>query len=160
MKPVQPVRKAQKTPRSSGLRTRDFGQLALWMAATLAGVVSAVLLARGPHFRRIQRNVGTRRRRRKASLRPTRSQSLPLLAQALVGNSRKAVAEVLGLPRAAVLAGTMTLESGQCTMWRAQTWYYLVDGGDGMGMAIAFEDDFASSVEFFSAPRQQAKVNA
>src|SRR3954464_7569153 len=36
----------------------EFTQLALWMAATLAGLVTAVLLARGPFFRALARQVG------------------------------------------------------------------------------------------------------
>src|SRR5688572_518060 len=59
-----PKRRARRShgmnpPKTSG---RDFTHLALWMAATLAGVVTAALLARGPFFRALSRRVGWAKR--------------------------------------------------------------------------------------------------
>ena len=82
----------------------DFTHLALWMAGTLAGVVTAALLARGPFFRALIRRAGWAKRSARSigggggAKRPTPAESLPLLADAVLGNSKCAVAAVFGPP--------------------------------------------------------------
>ena len=135
---------------------RDFGQLALWMAATLAGLVSAVLVARTAHFRRMERAVGRSaglpgRHRRRVD-KPTPEESLPLLAEAIIGNSRSSVAAVFGPPRGAIVSGPVSLGDAGSAMWQAQTWYYPLRQQQSLAMAIEFDDDAARHVEFFKAP--------
>src|SRR5947208_3569809 len=118
------------TPRPAPV-VSEFTQLALWMAASLAGLVTAVLLAREPFFRALARRVGwlPRKGRRGDAgspgyppRRPTPEQALPLLADAIVGNSKAAVASVFGPPRGAVLAGAAA--AAGASFWDADTWYY------------------------------------
>src|SRR4051812_21715202 len=74
-------------------RSRDFGQLALWAAATLAGLVSVVLAARTPFFKSMQKRLAGPARSaepRRRVKKPTAAQSLPMLAEAIIGNSRGA----------------------------------------------------------------------
>ena len=154
-------------PKATG---RDFTHLALWMAATLAGVVTAALLARGPFFRALSRRVGWARRsagalrgrsrgakRSARSLRrgggggkrPGREESLPLLAEAVLGNSKCAVASVFGPPRGAILEGDVNKHSNY---WQADTWYYPLPKSGPLAMVIRFDEDFAEKVEFLSPP--------
>ncbi len=143
---------ARLSPSTSAVR--DFGQLALWMAATLAGMVTGVLVARAPHFRRMQRSVGVAapKGKRRQFARPTKTESLPLLAGAIVGTSRNTVAAVFGPPRAAVVNGAIEPGSAGSSMWQAQTWYYPLQQEQSLAMAIEFVDDSARHVEFFQAP--------
>ena len=127
---------------------RDFGQLALWMAATLAGMVTAVLVARAPYFRRLGRSVGRKPAEGARLRKPSPAQSLPMLAAAIVGNSRGAVAAVFGPPRNAVVCGTY--REGQSP--DRETWYYPIRREEHLAMAIEFAEDSARHVEFFKAP--------
>lgn len=127
----------------------DFTQLALWMAASLAGLVTAVLLARRPFFESLARRMGWSAGG-PAIPRPDREQGLCLLADAIVGNTKAAVAAVFGPPRSAVAAG---LQAPAPTFWDADTWYYPLPKGERLAVAIAFEEDFATSVEFLHPPR-------
>ncbi len=140
-------------PKTSG---RDFTHLALWMAATLAGVVTAALLARGPFFRALSRRVGWAKRSARSmrrgsggAKRPTREESLPLLAEAVLGNSKCAVASVFGPPRGAILEGDVNTHSNY---WQADTWYYPLPKSGPLAMVIRFDEDFAERVEFLSPP--------
>jgi hypothetical protein len=140
-------------PKPSG---QDFTHLALWMAATLAGVVTAALLARGPFFRALsrrvgwaKRSIGSMRRRSGGGKRPTRAESLPLLADAVLGNSKCAVASVFGPPRGAILEGDVNKHSNY---WQADTWYYPLPKSGPLAMVIRFDEDFAEKVEFLSPP--------
>ena len=133
---------------------RDFTHLALWMAGTLAGVVTAALLARGPFFRALSRRVGWARRSARVlggggGKRPTRRESLPLLAEAVLGNSKCAVASVFGPPRGAILEGDVNKHSNY---WQADTWYYPLPKSGPLAMVIRFDEDFAEKVEFLSPP--------
>lgn len=129
----------------------ELSQLALWMAATLAGMVTAVLTARTPFFRGVLRRVmGPANAQAPASRRnrPAHEQSLPLLAQAIVGSSKAAIASVLGPPRSAVLVHT----APGATYWQADTWYYPLPKSGPLAMAIEFNGDDARHVEFLRAP--------
>src|SRR4051812_5205382 len=79
----------------------EYTQLALWMAASLAGMVTALLVARRPFFEALLRTAGggkksaarprASRPARKALSKPTPEESLPMLAEAIVGNTKAAV---------------------------------------------------------------------
>src|SRR3982751_1718090 len=108
MDPLQPKRRARRkgasvsqshapTP-SDGVS--EFTQLALWMAASLAGMVTALLLARRPFFESLMRSVGkpagggaggsnrNAGESRRRTPRPGPEESLPMLADAIVGNTK------------------------------------------------------------------------
>ena len=135
----------------------ELSQLALWMAASLAGMVTAVLAARTPFFRSVLSRmglasgdataVGTRRARR-----PTREQSLPMLAEAIVGSSKSAIASVFGPPRSAVVMHAAAAATTGATYWQADTWYYPLPKSGPLAMAIEFHGDDARRVEFLRAP--------
>src|SRR3954451_324052 len=121
----------------------EFTQLALWMAASLAGLVTAVLLARGPFFRALARQVGWLPQQTgpdgRPVRRPTRERALPMLAEAIVGNSKAAVASVFGPPRGAVLFGadpSASTDGAARTFWDADTWYYALPRTGKLAMAI------------------------
>src|SRR5688500_9547382 len=135
---------------SSGVS--ELSQLALWMAASLAGVVTAVLAARTPFFRNLMRKLGLGSGEAPSTgraARPGREQSLPMLAEAIVGSSKAAIASVLGPPRSAVLMYTVP----GATYWQAETWYYPLPKSGPLAMAIQFNGDDARNVEFLRAPR-------
>ena len=168
--PNQPKRRARKNeiqpadgnaPDGVG----EFTQLALWMAASLAGMVTALLVARRPFFESLLRTAGTggkkgaraagassRSHAGKALPRPTAEESLPMLAEAIVGNSKAAVASVFGPPRSAAVRGTVKPSGKAPPYWQANTWYYPLPRNDALAMAIEFDDDSAKRVEFFRAP--------
>lgn len=132
----------------------DLGQLALWMAASLAGMVSAMLAARTPFFQSLLRRLGISEslagRPRIRKLRPTREQSLPMLAEAIVGSSKSSIASVLGPPRSAVVMHGNAKSAA--TYWQADTWYYPLPKSGPLAMAIEFTGDDAARVEFLRAP--------
>ena len=147
----------------------EFTQLALYMAATLAGMVTALLIARRPFFESMLRRAGSAggganegrnrgghargRRRRGPAVPPTPEESLPLLAEAIVGNTKAAVASVFGPPRSAALRGVIKGDAATGNGYgNATTWYYPLPRGDALAMAIEFVDESARRVEFFRAP--------
>jgi hypothetical protein len=174
MDPRQPKRRArgknapqnlpQDLPPDGGVS--DFTQLALWMAASLAGMVTALLIARRPFFESLMRTVGggagagaanAKKSRAGArpkgllALRPTPEESLPMLAEAIVGNTKEAVASVFGPPRSAAVRGVVKSGKGPA-FWQATTWYYPLPRERSLAMAIVFDEDAARRVEFFRAP--------
>jgi len=148
----------------------EFTQLALYMAATVAGLVTAMLVARRPFFEQLLRSVGgngapsphARRAKRvpsrpargsRRALPPTPEESLPLLAEAIIGNTKAAVASVFGPPRSAALRGVVKANAGAgAGFWNATTWYYPLPRNDSLAMAIEFEEESARRVEFIRAP--------
>jgi hypothetical protein len=145
----------------------ELSQLALWMAATLAGMVTAALTARTPFFRGVMRRLGiapdaTESRNgsaRRAPARPAREHSLPMLAEAIVGSSKSAIVSVFGPPRSAVVmhaaaaaAAVAGAGTSGATYWHADTWYYPLPKNGPLAMAIEFQGDDARRVEFLRAP--------
>ncbi len=128
----------------------ELNQLALWMAATLAGVVTAALTARTPFFRSVLRRLGPGPAKLgpPRARRPSRERSLPMLAEAVIGSSKSAIASVLGPPGSAVLMHT----APGATYWQADTWYYPLPKSGPLAMAIEFAGDDARTVEFLRAP--------
>ena len=133
----------------------ELSQLALWMAASLAGMVSAVLAARTPFFKSVLRRLGisdsAESRPKVRKLRPGREKSLPMLAEAVVGSSKSAIASVFGPPRSAVVMQAGGGGTG-ATFWQADTWYYPLPKSGPLAMAIQFNGDDASRVDFLRAP--------
>ena len=79
---------------------------------------------------------------------------LPLLRDSILGRRKVAVADLLGPPRAAVITRQSPAPVGQAAFWRADTWYYAVDGRAKTAMAVLFDDQgFVHDVEFFDAPQ-------
>jgi len=168
--PHQPKRRArdkhaiQPEPAGGNELARGVGeytQLALWMAASVAGMVTALLVARRPFFEALLRTTGGGKKGpraaggrspRKAAPRPTPEESLPMLAEAIVGNTKAAVASVFGPPRSAAVRGVIKTGSKAPPFWQANTWYYPLTRSDALAMAIEFHDDAAKRVEFFRAP--------
>jgi hypothetical protein len=132
----------------------ELSQLALWMAASLAGMVTAVLAARTPFFHSVLRRLGLTSGELDATRgkRPTREQSLPMLAEAIVGSSKSAIASVFGPPRSAVVMHANGVPTGGATYWHADTWYYPLPKSGPLAMAIEFHGDDARRVEFLRAP--------
>jgi hypothetical protein len=133
----------------------ELSQLALWMAASLTGMVSAMLAARTPFFQGVLRRLGVAlpksRARSKKLVKPSREDSLPLLAEAIIGSSKSAIASVFGPPRSAVVMHATAATPG-ATFWHAGTWYYPLPKNGPLAMAIEFSGDDASQVEFLRAP--------
>ena len=133
----------------------ELSQLALWMAASLAGMVTAVLTARTPFFRTVMRSVGitpaSESHPGMRALKPGREQSLPMLAEAIVGSSKSAIVSVFGPPRSAVVMHATAAGTG-ATYWQADTWYYPLPKSGPLAMAIEFHGDDARNVEFLRAP--------
>jgi hypothetical protein len=129
----------------------DFNQLALWTAAILAGMVTSMLLARTPFFRKLMDRLYPDRR--PLSLQPClpKKESLPMLTDAIVGSPRDTILAVFGPPRAAVMSGPAHLS--ELNFWQADTWYYALPKNGRLAMAIGFDDDMAKYVDFFSPPR-------
>lgn len=156
MNPLDPKRRSRRRPLAPRQnRAGELTQLALWMAANLAGMVTAILLIRGPFFRRLLKRVG--RGRRQGRL-PTREQSLPMLAGAIVGSSKATIESVFGPPRSAAVAGIGVITHPKMVFWQADTWYYPMPRHGPMAMAINFDEEFARDVEFFTAPKPPPKL--
>jgi len=130
-------------------RGNDLTGLALWMAATLAGMVTAILLARGPFFESLLARLGGPKA---SAAKPSRRQGLPMLASAIIGSSKSAIESVLGPPRSAAVKGVAVVVYPKMVFWHADTWYYPLPRNGPMAMAINFNDDLATQVEFFTSP--------
>jgi hypothetical protein len=129
----------------------DFNQLALWTAATLAGMATSMLLSRGPFFRKLMARLYPQRRPINFDSRPSHAEALPMLADAIIGSPRETILSVFGPPRSAAINDN--IDPVQSSYWRACTWYYPLHRQGRMAMAILFENDLARAVDFFCAPR-------
>ncbi len=79
---------------------------------------------------------------------------LTLLRDSILGRRKVAVADLLGPPRTAVITRPSIGPVGQAAFWRADTWYYAIDGRTQTAMAVTFDaNGFAGEVEFFDAPQ-------
>lgn len=125
----------------------EHNQLALWMAAGLAGMVSAVMLARAPFFEALLARFGPNKQRIK---KPSQEKSLPMLASAILGSSRSTIQAVFGPPRSAVIEDVGVVVHPQQVYWQSDTWYYPLRRQGPMAIAINFQEDHAAKVEFFT----------
>lgn len=140
----------------------DFTFIALWMAGSLAGLMTAALIKQAPLFRSLMRRLGLRgpehahashkhKAVAKYASRPSPQEALPMLADAIIGCSKSAVARVFGPPHSAIISSRMT-DPKPATFWLADTWYYPVPRIAPLAMAIRFTDDLARTVEFIRPP--------
>ena len=76
-----------------------------------------------------------------------------MLHDAILGNSKEAVAAVFGPPPTAVTPeGARSSLSGRApSYWQADTWYYPLDPREKRAMAVRFERGVAKDVEFIKA---------
>lgn len=125
----------------------EHNQLALWMAAGLAGMVSAVMLAKAPFFQSLLARLGPEKRRAK---KPSPEKSLGMLASAILGSNRSTIQAVFGPPRSAVIEGVGVVVHPQQVHWQSDTWYYPLRRQGPMALAINFQEDYAAKVEFFT----------
>ena len=134
----------------SSHRGSEFAQLALWMAASLAGMITAVLVARGPFFESMLKRVG---RGKRSSRKPSGSHSLPMLVGAIIGSNKATIESVFGPPRSAIVKDVGVVVLSQQVFWQSDTWYYPLPRSGPLALAISFSEDVATQVEFFGAPQ-------
>ena len=123
----------------------EFAQLALWMAASVAGLVTAMLLARGPFFRSLATRIGRGRTRRKP---PSSRRSLAMLAETVIGSSKATIESVFGPPRSIAIDEIGVIVHPRLVFRLADTWYYPMPRHEPLAMAINFRDQTATRVEF------------
>src|SRR3978361_492633 len=90
--------KTARTELHGGLLGSIFSQLALWTAANLAGMATALMISRRPAFAKASAEMGGSKRKAR---KPSPEQALPMLAEAVLGSSKSNIAEVCGAPRSA-----------------------------------------------------------
>jgi hypothetical protein len=138
----------------------DFAFVALWMAGSLAGLMTVALIHQSPLLRkmisrlRLGPNPLALRKSKtvgKYSGRPSTTEALPMLAQAIVGSSKAAVAKVFGPPHIAVISSATPVIT-PATFWLADTWYYPMPRNGPLALAIRFDDDSARKVDFLGSP--------
>jgi hypothetical protein len=140
----------------------DFTFIALWMAGSLAGVMTAALISQATRFRALMRRLGLRgpaganasgkhKSGPKHRGRPSPEEALPMLADAIIGCSKSAVAKVFGPPHSAIISSRVD-NLKPATFWLADTWYYPLPRNAPLALAIRFTDDLARSVEFIRPP--------
>ena len=76
-----------------------------------------------------------------------------LLRERILGRPKAHIAAEFGPPRTAVFHSDSAV--AQVAFWRGDTWYYAVDPGSELAMAVMFENDEARAVEFFQTPRSE-----
>jgi len=110
-----------------------------------------MLIARPPSFRKLLSRLTHKASDLEICVadKPADEETLPTLAEAIVGSDKSAIASVLGPPRGAVASGDSVQRTQ--TFWQASTWYYPVPRNERMAMAIGFEKDQACRVDFFQA---------
>ena len=75
------------------------------------------------------------------------------LRERILGRPKAHIAAEFGPPRTAVFSSRTPLT--QVAFWRGDTWYYAIDPGTELAMAVTFENDQARTVEFFQAPGEE-----
>ena len=81
-----------------------------------------------------------------------RHRSFAALRQAILGTNKHTVAEALGPPPAAGVAGKLPAP-GQAHYWYAGTWYYPLDPGVQSAIAIEFAEGIATKVDVIRPPK-------
>jgi hypothetical protein len=111
-------------------------------------MATEVLKSREPYFRKLIARIGGEPR---PHPRPTARQALTLLAQAVMGSSKVAIAQVFGPPRSAMIDAVLA-QNMPTAFWHANTWYYALPKQGTLAVAINFKEGFADRVEFFQTP--------
>jgi hypothetical protein len=80
--------------------------------------------------------------------------SLPRIRHSIVGRHKTVLLARYGVPRSAAL--NQIIVSGHDArgpaLFRADTWYYVLDAAARSAMSVRFKSGLASEVEFFDAP--------
>jgi hypothetical protein len=124
--------------------------------------MTAALIGRAPLLGALIRRLGRRgpgakrpaHHRKVPAKQPRKSspqEALPMLADAIIGSSKSAVAKVFGPPQSAVVSLVADVEPA--TFWAADTWYYPMPRNGPLAMAIRFSQGSARSVEFVQPPQ-------
>lgn len=79
-----------------------------------------------------------------------------MLAGAILGSDKAMISAVLGPPRAAAMDGVGIVVHPQMVFWQSSLWYYPMPRDGMIALAITFDDDLATRVEFFEPPRLPA----
>lgn len=139
----------QLAHRDAKRESTDLSQLALWMAGNFAGLVTAMMIARGSFFKNLSARVGRGKHQPNP---PSAAESLALLANAIIGSGKETIASVFGPPRSIAIEDLGILVHPQHLFAHADVWYYPLPRKGAMAMAINFHDQMATRVEFFTAP--------
>jgi hypothetical protein len=128
----------------------EFTRMALWMVGAFAGLSTPTHASLGRHFRSMAKRLGwpvgrdwqessgaVNKRGKPAS--PSAAAAMTLLADALVGSSRSAIASVFGPPRCAVAADRAVLAGD--AVWRGQVWYYPINHPSADAVAVEFDGE-------------------
>jgi hypothetical protein len=129
-------------------RGKTFGLFAL---AAIVGGIALWAKAGRKSLRGAKQSMSTARQSLLAA-----QQSLPKLRNAIIGNSRGAVAAIFGPPHATV-ASTAHLPAKE--YWHADTWYYPLDVQRRTAVAIRFSNNLAEHVDFIAGPGQAESHN-
>jgi hypothetical protein len=85
--------------------------------------------------------------------------SFTALKNAIIGTSKEAVAGVFGPPRTAAMSSPApAIASNRPPYWSADTWYYLLDKRNKLGMAIEFIEGRAAKVDHIQNPRTRSRM--
>lgn len=114
-------------------------------------MITGMMLARAPFFEAMLKRLGQGRR---SNAKPSTARSLPMLASAIVGSSKATIEAVLGPPRSVAIPGIGVVVHPKQVYWQSDTWYYPLRRQGPTAIAINFSDDFATTVEFFTAPQE------
>jgi hypothetical protein len=85
--------------------------------------------------------------------------SFSALKNAIIGTSKEAVAGVFGPPRTAAMnSPAPAIASDRPQYWNADTWYYLLDRRNKLGVAIEFIEGRAAKVDHIENPRTTSRM--
>jgi hypothetical protein len=120
----------------------EFTRMALWMVGSIAGLSTPTHASLRRHFQTMAQRLGwptgqRPSRKSAASCRPR--SAMKLLADALTGSSRAAIASVFGPPRCATAADHALLCGSD--VWRGRVWYYPILHPAHDAVAIEFDGD-------------------
>ena len=125
----------------------EFTRLSLWMAGSIAGVVSDTHASLACHFRDMALRLGWQAGHgQRKPARPTGDVALGMLAEALVGTRRAAVVSVFGPPRYAVTDRNPGTASEDVES--ARVWYFAMSSPNVSAVAVEFSQDIVSRVVF------------
>jgi hypothetical protein len=129
----------------------EFTRMALWMVGAFAGLSTPTHASLGRHFRAMAKRLGWpvgrdwqepsggAEDKRGKPAGPSAAAAMTLLADALVGSSRSAIASVFGPPRCAVAADRAVLAGD--AVWRGQVWYYPINHPSADAVAVEFDGE-------------------
>lgn len=130
------------------------GTWALLGGAAVAGIALVVIASR-LFGDREQRAVGNVDWIRRVVANPSvQASGLKLLRDALVGNDRRGILQILGSPDAAGRDGLYVRRPSPQAQALADTWFYPVDADKTGAVAIEFDGNRVKDAEFYRVPRK------